>query len=90
MYDEHALLVPNALDRYLIRPDSDGLAMAPDGSLTIRCHRDPPAGAPSGNWLPAPDGPFTLALRVYSPAPAVLDGSWLPPALEAPRVTPGG
>ena len=35
MYNEVSLLVENALNRYIIRPDSPGLATAPDGSLTL-------------------------------------------------------
>lgn len=32
------------------------------------------------NWLPAPDGPLPLAMRLYAPAPEALDGRWnLPP-----------
>jgi hypothetical protein len=33
------------------------------------------------NWLPAPAAGFTLALRLYWPKPAVLDGTWRPPAV---------
>ncbi|MFC9393692.1 hypothetical protein ACFTWS_11065 [Streptomyces sp. NPDC057027] len=36
------------------------------------------------NWLPAPDGPFDLVVRLYGPEPSVLDGSWrLPPLTVA-------
>ncbi len=31
------------------------------------------------NWLPTPDGPFYLAMRLYWPEAAALDGSWEPP-----------
>ncbi|MFC2037565.1 hypothetical protein ACFLYD_06330 [Chloroflexota bacterium] len=33
------------------------------------------------NWLPAPDGPFALALRIYWPEQDVLDGTWTPPSI---------
>jgi hypothetical protein len=31
------------------------------------------------NWLPAPDGPFSLYLRAYWPEQDILDGTWTPP-----------
>jgi hypothetical protein len=34
------------------------------------------------NWLPAPDGPFYLVIRHYSPKAAVLTGDWLPPRIQ--------
>ena len=34
------------------------------------------------NWLPAPEGPFYLAMRIYWPEPAALDGTWKPPRIE--------
>ena len=82
MYNEASLLVDNPLDRYLVRPDSPGLTYCagrqPDAAPPAR-----PAGdAPEGNWLPAPDGVFSLALRAYLPQPGILDGTWFPPAIE--------
>jgi hypothetical protein len=34
------------------------------------------------NWLPAPDGPFALALRIYWPEQDILDGVWMPAAIR--------
>ena len=37
------------------------------------------------NWLPAPNGPSDLMLRLYSPKerpPSILDGTWEPPVVE--------
>jgi Protein of unknown function (DUF1214) len=48
--------------------------------LTIVVPASPP-GQPKVNWLPAPAGAFSLVLRVYDPAPQVLDGSWSPPGV---------
>ncbi|WP_329239317.1 hypothetical protein OHB07_00620 [Streptomyces sp. NBC_00111] len=33
------------------------------------------------NWLPAPDGPFSVIIRIYGPHASVLDGTWQLPAL---------
>jgi hypothetical protein len=34
------------------------------------------------NWLPAPEGDFSLYVRAYWPKVAVTDGSWTLPAAE--------
>ena len=34
------------------------------------------------NWLPAPDGTFSLYLRSYWPEKTILDGTWTPPSVE--------
>jgi hypothetical protein len=83
LYDHRSLLAANEIDRYLIRPDTAGLTADPDGGLTIRVATRRPEDAPTGNWLPAPDGGFILALRVYLADHAVIDGTWAPPTVTA-------
>jgi hypothetical protein len=46
-------------------------------------HKQPQDAAEQANWLPAPEGPFYLTLRIYSPEQAALDGTWTPPARRA-------
>ncbi|MCP3819405.1 DUF1254 domain-containing protein [Streptomyces sp. A3M-1-3] len=76
------LLVDNEIDRYSIGDRTPGLVYDADGGLTLYVQRKRPSGnAEAANWLPAPDGPFTIAIRVYGPEPSVLDGSWALPAL---------
>jgi hypothetical protein len=62
--------------------DRDPLAFNADGSLDLLIQHDPPAGPFLANWLPAPEDPFNLALRLYSPRAAALDGSWTPPGVQ--------
>jgi hypothetical protein len=62
------LLVDNPIDRYKIGTDTKGLETAPDGSITIVISRDRPTGENASNWLPAPDGLFSLFLRLYQPS----------------------
>jgi hypothetical protein len=89
MYTRDAYpLVANALNRYSIGDRTPSLVRGQDGSLTIRISHGPPAGEGGSNWLPAPQGPFHLMMRLYAPRPEVLDGSWVPPPLE--RDTDGG
>ncbi len=81
MYDEKSLLVENPIHRYAIRPDTEGLTFGDDGSLTLYLQHEKPANAPPGNWLPAPDGTFIVALRCYMPQTAAVNGTWFPPAI---------
>jgi hypothetical protein len=84
MYDAKTqLLVANPIDRYLINsPMLPGLAKGADGSLTLYVQRDAPSAAEQkANWLPAPDGPIYLVMRLYWPKPQALEGRWEPPAL---------
>ncbi|MBW2369562.1 MAG: DUF1254 domain-containing protein [Deltaproteobacteria bacterium] len=82
MYDKTTNLVDNPIDRYSIGDRTRGLKRSQDGSLTIYIQTESPGKNKASNWLPAPDGRFRIALRVYRPQQAALDGSWLPPALK--------
>jgi hypothetical protein len=75
-------LVENPIGRYLVNSTTQGLVTGDDGSLTIPIQHEPPDGELAPNWLPAPAGPFYLALRVYWPEQAALDGTWNPPPVE--------
>jgi hypothetical protein len=73
-------LVENPINRYLINTTTQGLVYGDDGSLTITIqHEQPENAADQANWLPAPEGPFYLVMRIYWPEQAALDGSWTPP-----------
>ena len=84
MYDgKTQLLVDNPLDRYLINSAMlESLERAPDGSITLYIQKDSPGKRKESNWLPAPDGPFYLVLRLYLPGPEILDGEWKEPPVE--------
>lgn len=82
MYNDVFLLVDNPLNRYVIRPDQADLTYAADGSLTLYLQAEIPSGVPQGNWLPAPKGDFSVALRTYLPQDVILDGTWFPPGLK--------
>ncbi|WP_020504273.1 DUF1254 domain-containing protein [Lamprocystis purpurea] len=75
-------LVENPLGRYLVGPETPGLAPARDGSLTVTFAAERPAGVPEGNWLPAPRDAFLVTLRTYLPEIAIRDGLWFPPAVR--------
>lgn len=89
MYDgKTQLLVKNPLNRYLINsPMLPSMKKNKDGSLTLYIQNDSPGKDKEANWLPAPDGPIYLVLRLYWPkteAPSILpagEGTWQPPAI---------
>ncbi|MFV1959871.1 MAG: DUF1254 domain-containing protein [Planctomycetota bacterium] len=82
-YNERQAFVDNPLNRYT-RGDRDALRFNEDGSLDLYLQREDPGGDESANWLPTPDGPFTLNLRLYWPKEVVLDGTWTaPPVVRA-------
>ena len=53
-----------------------------DGGVTFYFQHDPPAREVGANWLPAPDGPFYVTLRLYWPKPAALEGKWTMPEVK--------
>ncbi|GLU33214.1 lipoprotein [Trinickia caryophylli] len=59
----------------------DGLRRNRDGSIDIYVQKVSPGRAHQSNWLPVPEGPFQLVMRLYAPQAAATDGSWQPPAL---------
>jgi hypothetical protein len=75
------LLAANPINRYSIGDRTAGLTYDVDGGLTLHIsHTAPHEPRRAANWLPAPDGPFTVILRAYGPSHKIFDGSWtLPP-----------
>ncbi len=79
MYNQQHFFEPNDLKRYSLGTKNKMLQFAPDGSLTVYTGAKSPGKDKECNWLPAPDGPFTLYIRSYWPDEAILDGTWQPP-----------
>lgn len=78
-----SLLSANPLNRYLINsPMLPDLQKDADGGLTIHIQHASPGKDREPNWLPAPDGPLWMAMRLYWPKAEALDGSWRLPVLE--------
>ena len=76
------LLVANSIDRYLINsPMLPNLERDADGGLTLYVQNAAPGGEQNANWLPAPNGPFMMILRLYRPEQEVLDAKWETPGV---------
>ena len=84
MYDvPEFYLVANPIDRYSIGDRTPGLKFGSDGSLTIYMQKDSPGAEKESNWLPAPkSGLFRPVMRMYQPQAAILDGSYVLPAIQ--------
>jgi hypothetical protein len=93
MYDgKTQLLIENPINRYLINsPMLPTMKTNADGSLTLYIQNKSPGADKESNWLPAPDGPIYLVMRLYWPkteAPSILppgSGTWQPPAIVAAK-----
>jgi len=83
VYDADGYLIANPDRKYAVG-NRDPLCHEPDGSVPLFIQRYPPDDFWRANWLPAPSGgaPFNLALRLYWPYAAALDGAWAPPPVE--------
>ncbi|MBN2131989.1 MAG: DUF1254 domain-containing protein [Sedimentisphaerales bacterium] len=77
-----SLLVANPINRYLINsPMLPNLKRDADDGLTLYIQAKSPGAEKESNWLPAPSGPFWVAMRIYWPEEAALNGSWKQPPL---------
>jgi len=83
MYDgKTQLLIDNPLDRYLVNsPMMEQFVLNEDGSLTFYIQKESPGKELEANWLPAPDGPFYVTMRLYGPQKEALEGTWVNPPL---------
>jgi hypothetical protein len=53
-----------------------------DGGITFYIHYESPGPEKEANWLPAPQGPFSLMMRLYWPKAEALEGKWTPPPVQ--------
>jgi hypothetical protein len=78
-----SLLYANSLDRYLINSSMlPGLKLDADGGVTLLIQNQNPGKELESNWLPAPEGPFYMAMRLYWPKAEALDGTWTAPPAQ--------
>jgi hypothetical protein len=86
MYDgKSQLLIKNPINRYLINsPMLPNMKLDAERRLTLYIQKDSPGKDKESNWLPAPNGPIYLVMRLYWPKtepPSILppgEGTWKP------------
>jgi hypothetical protein len=89
MYDPKTQhLIENPINRYLLNSEMlPSMSRNADGSLTLYIQKASPGKDKEANWLPSPDGPMYLLMRLYVPKitpPSILpagEGTWKPPAV---------
>jgi hypothetical protein len=81
MYDAEGFQAANPLNRFAIG-DRDPLRYNRDGSLDLYLQHASPGPDREANWLPAPEGPLGVTMRLYSPKASVLTGTWAPPPVR--------
>ncbi len=84
MYDPKYYFVNNIIGRYCIN-QRDALKTNDDGSVDIYIQNDDPGPDKRANWLPAPEGRFTLMMRLYWPndkPPSIFDSTWTIPPVK--------
>ena len=78
-----SLLSANPLNRYLLNsPMLPQFRRDADGGLTLYIQHDSPGKQWEANWLPAPTGPFFMAMRLYWPKAEAVEGKWTAPLLK--------
>lgn len=82
LYNDKHLFNANPLNRYSLGTKNKNLKRNPDGSLTLYAGSKSPGPDNEMNWLPAPDGTFSLYIRAYWGDEGITGGSWQPPAVE--------
>lgn len=82
MYGPDELLVDNPINRYVLG-DRSPMKFNADGSLDIYIQHERPGKDKEANWLPAPDGPFSVTMRLYWPKESFLNGTWKIPGIRS-------
>lgn len=78
-----SLLVKNPINRYLINSTMlSEFKRDVGGGITLYIQNQTPGKDKESNWLPAPDGPFMIVLRLYWPKEEALNGTWKQPPMQ--------
>jgi hypothetical protein len=78
-----SLLVANPINRYLLNsPMLPQFKKDADGGLTLHIQNESPGKGKESNWLPAPKGPFVMAMRLYWPKEEATEGKWTAPLAQ--------
>jgi hypothetical protein len=87
LYDDQGFQVANPMNRFAVSSWMPFQHNA-DGSLDLYFQRESPGKDKEWNWLPVPEGPFTLTMRLYAPKSDALTGKWDPPPVTRTSAVP--
>jgi hypothetical protein len=82
LYNAEHFYNTNPLNRYSLGTKNKTLKYNADGSLTLYAGAKSPGKDKESNWLPAPNGTFSLYIRAYWADKAIIDGTWQPPTIK--------
>lgn len=83
VYDARTrLLVQHPSGRYKLGDRDAGMVRGADGSLRLHLMHESPGTERVANWLPVPKQPFQIVARLYWPSDELLNGAYLPSAIE--------
>lgn len=78
-----SLLVANPINRYLINSSMlHQFKRDAKGGIIIYVQHESPGGDKESNWLPAPEGPFSVVARLYWPDEKAVKGIWTLPPMQ--------
>jgi hypothetical protein len=81
MYDQEGFQAANSINRFAISSWMP-LKYNADGSLDLYIQHENPGPEKEVNWLPAPNGPLGITMRLYAPKAQALEGTWQPPPIR--------
>ena len=82
MYDIEGFFINNPIDRYGFGNMAEKPQLDADGGLTIPIQHGSPGKDKEANWLPAPDGPFFMVMRLYQPDERMYRGEYVVPPVR--------
>ena len=82
VYNKYHLFEVNDFNRYSLGTKNKTLQFGANGSLTLYAGAESPGKDKESNWLPTPEGTFSLYIRCYWADEPVLDGTWIPPEIN--------
>ena len=85
LYDDQGFQVANPINRFAVSSWMP-FQYNPDGSLDLYFQHESPGKDKEWNWLPAPEGPYNVTMRLYAPKPDALTGKWNPPPVTKANV----
>lgn len=87
LYDEQGFQVANSINRFAVSSWMP-FHYNSDGSLDLYFQSKSPGKDKEWNWLPSPEGPYNLTMRLYAPKSEALTGKWNPPPVTKASAVP--